>query len=76
MSVLEQIAQEKRNAFPEEILSRLIQFSIEELQKNDSTHSTHELASNILICLGSYYCSQVMSSLLRNSALHNFNNIL
>ncbi|XP_073987076.1 maestro heat like repeat family protein c11.1 isoform X1 [Rhodnius prolixus] len=64
MSVLEQIAQEKRNAFPEEILSRLIQFSIEELQKNDSTHSTHELASNILICLGSYYCSQVLDVLL------------
>ncbi|KAK9509950.1 hypothetical protein O3M35_004832 [Rhynocoris fuscipes] len=62
--ILEKIAQEKKNEFPEEIITKLIQFSIDEMQKTDGTHSNHELARNILINLGTNYCSQVLTVLL------------
>ncbi|CAB0004688.1 unnamed protein product, partial [Nesidiocoris tenuis] len=64
LNVLEVTAHEK-SGLNEDTITKLIDFSIAEIQRTDLTQNVHSLASEILVVLGSKHCSKVKKALVK-----------
>lgn len=71
LNVLEVTAHDK-SGLNEDTITKLIDFSIAEIQRTDLTQNVHSLASEILVVLGSKHCSKVRRGLLNKPEVNNF----
>lgn len=64
LNVLESVAQDNKNKLSDEMVSKLIGFSVEEMLKTENTQMTQGVLSSILIALGANHCREVLGALI------------